>query len=762
MNEMEIQKRLRRFTYSLLLFGMVLLIGSGFVSETLVSMFQKEIDRNIRTEAEHCLLSINRRINTDLQTLFTITDILEFSDFGNKERLIEGIEASIERNDFLQMAYFGLGGNGVRVTAGREAEEIRAEDTDPLLYEAIQAAWEGEFDVTKAYYSEHLQKEAIAYAVPVRDRGKIQGAMVVCNDTESLLNALIQSVDMERNSYDLGILNDQGEFVLFSGETHPEAIGYSLYDSSVLNNADRNALTMAIGQKKSTFLTIRHGGEEYRAFAEPTELGEWYLILITAHGGENTLSYRNMVLTKGVFFVSTAVLILYILYGSALLRKSNKELLRLAYYDPLTGAGNMVKFSRQLEKVLQETKEFSIVAMNIRKFKVINEVFGETAADRLLCQIKEILEDSMGQEEFFCRESADQFYLLLQTVEEDVVRRRLMEIGQKIQKAFLAQHSKYRLLLYAGVVTGNGVESTELHQEEIITHVMFALNHARENPQENICFSNGELHRQELMRSYIESHMEQALKNGEFRLFLQPKIDLKTGELNGAEALVRWITAKGELLFPNQFIPEFEKNGFCTELDLYMVEQACQQICRWRENGQRVVPISVNQSKLLFYKQEYVEQLMEIISRYQVPAEMITLEILESLALVDEEGLNIRIHELKAKGFRISMDDFGNGYSSLNTLSGLDIDELKLDRAFLMEMPEERKWKQKVVMEQLFALARKLHISTVAEGVETKEDEILIRQAGCDLGQGYFYSRPLDAASFTERFMQKQEESKKE
>ena len=207
------------------------------------------------------------------------------------------------------------------------------------------------------------------------------------------------------------------------------------------------------------------------------------------------------------------------------------------------------------------------------------------------------------------------------------------------------------------------------------------------------------------------------------------------------------------MIFPDQFIPLFEQNGFCTELDLYMVELACRQIRQWMDEGKEAIPISVNQSKLLFYKDGYVENLCEIMERYHVPAKMITLEILEGLALGDAEGLNSRIRELKEKGFQISMDDFGSGYSSLNILCSLEIDELKLDRAFLMEMPGHKKWQQQIVMEQIAQLATKMNMTTVAEGVETWEDEAFILKAGCDYGQGYYYSKPLCAAEFTEKYM---------
>lgn len=245
----------------------------------------------------------------------------------------------------------------------------------------------------------------------------------------------------------------------------------------------------------------------------------------------------------------------------------------------------MVRFSGMLEPVLHSTREFSVVALNIRKF--INEIFGNETANRLLCEVKRVLDDAMKENEYFCRETADKFYILFRPL---------------------------------------------------------------------------------------------------------------TGKRYGAE-----------------------------------------------------ISVSVNRSKLLFYQDGYVEKLCEIIERYHVPAHLVTLEILEGMALEDAKGLNDKLSELKEEGFKISMDDFGSGYSFLNTLNSLDIDELKLDRGFLMEMYGSRKERRQIVLEQIAQLARKMDIITVAEGVGTKEDEAIILQAGCDYGQGYCYSKPICAQEFTEK-----------
>lgn len=288
-----------------------------------------------------------------------------------------------------------------------------------------------------------------------------------------------------------------------------------------------------------------------------------------------------------------------------------------------------------------------------------------------------------------------------------------------------------------------------------MSHVMLALNYAKQSQQVTISFYDAKIHEKEMMQNYIENRMEWALEHGEFQMFLQPKMDLHKKSLCGAEALVRWIVDGKQTIFPDQFIPVFERNGFCVRLDYYMVEQVCKQIRAWMDDGLSPVPISVNQTKLLLYEDDYVERICGITRRYGVPSRYITLEILEGLALENLEKASDCIERLHHDGFQISMDDFGTGYSSLTTLSHLDIDELKLDRSFLLQADQNAENNRRKILEVVIEVAKRLHISTVAEGIETEEHAELMREMNCDYGQGYYYSRPIPAAEFTDTFLQK-------
>ena len=241
--------------------------------------------------------------------------------------------------------------------------------------------------------------------------------------------------------------------------------------------------------------------------------------------------------------------------------------------------------------------------------------------------------------------------------------------------------------------------------------------------------------------------MEHALDSGEFQMFLQPKMDLNRGTLSGAEALVRWVADGKQTIFPDQFIPIFERNGFCIQLDYYMMEQACKQIRAWMDAGLSPVPISVNQTKLLLYEDDYVERICAITQRYGIPSRYITLEILEGLALENPEQVSVRIDRLHSYGFRISMDDFGTGYASLTTLSQLQIDELKLDRSFLVQADQSTESNRRKILEVVIEVAKRLHISTVQSRILQNTSMV------CVLTLSFRFNRVICAGLMPNRFI---------
>lgn len=754
MSEKQLMRRLRKITAVVVVISILLFMGGGLITSSLNRVQKDTMTTQMTAEAEEYKGNILRKIKTDQQTLQTLASFFGFSNTLNMidtDAFARGLYESNQHNSFIQMGYFTKDGRGVRVTVDLEIEkDVRAGEMEEELQAAISRAWQGESAVSRVYNDARNGEQVFSYAVPVCEGDEITGVLTAKDSIEAFGDILDDKTAMNGYGY-VHMIGKEGDFLIRSQNKVVDKNVKNIFDENYIADEEKAKIRKAIDRDESVFSEFRYEGTSYQIYLNPVGMNGWYLFCVDTMQGVNAPIYQMIDVTRLIFIGVLCLSVFLLIYGYQMLRKNHKQLIELAYYDSLTGAYNTVRFMQEMKDALSGPEKYSVCVLNIHQFKFINEIFGRAQGDKLLCHISQVLKESVNPGEYFCRDTGDFFWMILKGQNEEAIRERLYEMMEKISRFSLSQHHNYQIMIYCGVAVRRDDSSAEM----MMTHAMFALQTAKGTDRNNVWFYDVELHKQETLQNYIESHMHQALKDKEFRMFLQPKMDMRTGELAGAEALVRWIPKDGTIIYPNQFIPLFESNGFCSSLDMYMVENVCRKIREWIDAGITPVPVSVNQSKLLFYEEDYVENLCSILERYKVPGELITLEILEGLAAGNIDELNKKIDQLKVKGFRISMDDFGSGYSSFNTLGKLHIDELKMDRVFLSAITGKEDERQKIIMAQVVDLAKKLRISTVAEGVETKENEALIRALGCSYGQGYYYSRPVDEEEFDRKYMKK-------
>ena len=749
MKEGTIEKHLKRMTVLVVVISLVILGAGGIVTLSLNRVRQEGIDNRIQGEVESYKEELEQKIQTDFQTVYTLAAFLEFNQGLDKENFSRGLLESNNHNNFVRMGYFSKNGRGVRVTRGKDMEiDVTLEEISPCMQEIVRSAWEGAEAFSGISYDEKLEKDVIGYAVPVYRNGEIIGALVATEAADSLREMLNGETIFAGNGY-IRLVDSQGNYVLPYEED-------SVFSGDYFSAEEKERIEETLQEGGNCFTSVRYNGNLFRIYIAATDIRDWNLFGIESVNEVNRFTSQMILITRIAFSLVLAVVILLVFYGYRALKKKNRELIQYAYYDPLTGAYNSEKFQQELTEVMKGQEAWALAGMNIRQFKFINEIFGRNQADSLLCHVKEAMENNMEEGEYFCRNSADMFLMLLKTSDKKIIQERIRKIMGDISAFSANWRRNYEIQMYCGIslIPAGGKKDTATMQT---THTMFALEKARTLPRNSIWFYDLKLHQEEILQNYVESHMNQALEAGEFKMYLQPKFELKTGKLVGAETLVRWIPEDGKVIYPGQFIPIFERNGFCAALDMYMTEQVCRQLRRWRDENGQVVPVSVNQSKILFYEADYVERMEKLIKKYQVPAEWITLEILEGLAMENIDKLNQVILRLKKIGFRISMDDFGSGYSSLNILGNLRIDELKLDKGFFKELEGADRRRQTIIIEHIIEISKSLKISTVAEGIETEGDQQMVRDLDCDYGQGYYYCRPVPVEEFNEKYMKKGE-----
>lgn len=752
MIEEKLRKRLRRAAILVVCINLSLLVCGGIFSAYLRTARNQTMKEQVIAEAEEYKSRIMKQLRADFQTLSTLSVFLKDASYSDWDLLAERLQQTQKYTNFVNIVYYSRDGKGILSNyEGSILTEAELSDLSAEGQAAVEKSLAGEASVSKLFESTISDRRVFVYSVPVYDGSEVIGALAASDHIEIFSDILSGNTVLGGGGY-INLINSKGDFLVRSPKTVVKDDISSIFDGPYLEGDSRKEVQEALQKEERTFSIFTYEGKKYPFLMEPVGLNNWYLFCVSTGDGLSAGTDNSVRIIQSIFITVLLLIVFLMIYGYRALRNYNKDLLFLAYHDTVTGAENMTRFRQKLADSLSASGG-SVTALSIRQFPFLTEIFGKTKSVELLCHIKETASRHIKKNEFFCHDTEDRFYLFFQETNPEIIRRRLEAFTSEIERNALNIRTDYQLALYCGVTLSSAGIEPELEAENMLTRVQFALDKAKGGHSSTIWFFDTELHKQEELENYIESHMHHALQSREFKLYLQPKINLKTGRLDSAEALVRWQADSGRTIYPGQFIPLFERNGFCVNLDLYMAEQACRQIRSWLDRGLDPVPISVNQSKLLFFDRDYVRNLTCLLDRYQIPASLITLEILEGLALENVDELNARILQLQEKGFRVSLDDFGSGYSSLNVFGSLKINELKLDRDFLMNAPSQNQGRIRLILEEIVRLTGRLGISTVAEGVETPEDEQLIREIGCGVGQGYLYSRPLSAEEFDEKYM---------
>lgn len=457
---------------------------------------------------------------------------------------------------------------------------------------------------------------------------------------------------------------------------------------------------------------------------------------------------------------------LLILFAAWRNRRRLADLRAVAFTDPVTRGPNRGKFLMDAARLLQEgERRFYLCTLNIRKLKLINRVCGLRTGDSLIrfCNREFTLRTRHGE---LAAYSGSGRYLLLWHCADDA------EFGQRMTELFsvaeMARKLYERPVSFAcGVYVireGAEAEGADLDgdikagkgardgERSVARYLLYADTAEASiasagGYRSQFLFYNEFIGARQLKANDIENRMVRALEQGEFLVFLPPQVCLADRRLHGAEALIRWQGPDGKMIYPDEFIPLFEQNGFIRELDLFVLDTVCSWIRRRLDDGKKVPPISINQSKALFFHANYVETVLGIASRHDVPPHLLHVEVTESMAWLDEEAFIRTLDALRRAGIGLSLDDFGKGYSSMAMLHSFGFDTIKLDRAFLAPGQEKQRsvW---IIISSLVDMARRLGIEILCEGVETEDQLQKLLASHCKYGQGYLFSPPMDLEAF--------------
>lgn len=416
----------------------------------------------------------------------------------------------------------------------------------------------------------------------------------------------------------------------------------------------------------------------------------------------------------------------------------NRDVLKMFSSDQ-----NPKLYSARCAKVIKDNpdKEIAFIQFDVERFKLINENYGVETGDELLQFINDSLTLVCTDEQPFCHLTADVFMIVTTFETKDD----LIAFIRKIESMLCGYKGmEYRLVFGVCIV-----EDRTAHTRRHGDNASLVRQKIKGNALENIGFFTGEMKADLKKKKSIEDDMHKALLNREFVMYLQPKHSIRTGRIIGAEALARWQHPVKGMVSPAAFIPVFEQNGFIIKLDAFIWEEACRHIRGWLEKGIDPVPISVNISREYVQTVDVTAMIMQLVKKYAVPQSLVELEITESL---DANGVEEIVKKMKSAGFKMLMDDFGSGYSSLNMLKSTPFDVLKIDKSFLDEFMETDRGRK--IIEHTISMSQDIGIDIIAEGVETLEQARFLSECGCDSAQGFYYSKPIPAEEFDKRLIE--------
>ncbi|GAA0803076.1 EAL domain-containing protein [Faecalicatena orotica] len=724
----------------------IIWLGRDFVSGT-----QKDVDEQNRqylTElAIQSAQAIKNTVSMQLENIESIANIIGNQDEFSMDYTMSVLDAEFHSSNFKRLAYIPPDGYAVST----DSEVFSVQDR-----EYYHKALNGESNVSDVIVDKIGGGYINVYAVPLYHAEKLTGVIIATNETD-LFSEILNFRTFYGEGYSYIIQKDGTPVVFSAGKAD-----FRQFDNLFAELDKSGVEESEIAQMKQDMEQNDDGIIEYSMDDVPTVgayrkigINDWYVVTVVPRASvyENTdrIVVRNRQMAMITTVLLTALCVLIVLQNY----KSDKKLSYLAYVDSFTGGNNLNRFkmlaARRIEKGVDS---LYMVWVDIDNFKLINDMYGYQEGDAILLDMNRMISEIISTDDIYGRMSNDNFLCLVCCKDDEEVRNRDACFRERFREQQNNRGKRYNVIFTTGVYK---ITPDETDIGKIIDRTTMAHRRAKQmNSECKICFYNDTMREEAVRIKDIEDVMHGALSRKEFQVYLQPKCNMNTGAIEGAEALVRWMR-DGRVMYPSDFIPVFERNGFIVNLDLYTLEEVCRMQRYWLDMGFNPPAVSVNQSKPLVYGKDYVQKVLNIVRRYDLPPNLIEIELLESLIHDNIDALQKITEELGQNGILVCIDDFGSGYSSLNLIKDICADVLKIDRAFLNNAEtNQRAW---IVLKNVVELAKGLNMSVVVEGVETENQAALLKEVGCTTAQGYLYAKPMPVSEYEKRIKNNREQN---
>ncbi len=702
-----------------------------YIGDEIDELSDQNLEQLVNNNAETFQLSFESNVNLveSAAALLPVWDYLRYIDFESEN--YQYLARSFDYMVVINPSGYAVGSDGV-VSDLIEREYFHlAMDGATVINEPLQSHFDGE--------------QIVVIATPMIAHGETRGVLAGFIYVDTMDEMFDSSFDGLKANL---IVNSKGDIISNGVEDSDFTHLSNMYDIMMEKNLEKtdewDLLQEDITNNMSGRHMIEFDGEKNSVIYEPIGIEDWMIVSIIPESVTQATT-NNIVIVTAI--ISIGIMIIVAAFAAIInssRRRTLEKVAEIAYVSQLTGINTLVKFKLDVKSFMRNNlgKRFLLIKFDVENFRLVNESLSEVEGDRILKKMAKAISNDSIYECITAHIHADEFLVLIAYDIEDVEQWRDEYVDRLLD--LLGDDFNYKFRIVAGYYymdkTFNGDISTAIEKVNIAHHL------AKETKSLLRVYSE-EVLTTAVRTKEIENRMEEALENGEFLMVLQPELELHSGKLIAAEALARWKSPTG-FMQPDEFIPIFEENGFVLKLDMYMFEQACRFLKQWFEDGKSAIYISVNFSRKHLYSSDFIHNLTKKCKEYNVMPKNFGIEITETSMLNHDIDINSLISQLQDKGFKVLMDDFGSGYSSLGLLKNTPVDVLKLDKSFF-SMTETNK-RSMVVVNSVIQLAKGLGMMTVAEGVETLDHVRLLKQMDCDLIQGYYYAKPMPLEEFKE------------
>ena len=733
MYEMKI-KNFKRIYVDIVISFLIIAVVATFFAFKSQTISQEQVLNTLSEISSQSVNVIDKEIQKNVAVLANLSIYISQEDAFDPVKIINKIKKVNEINNFKRIGIIDERG-----------QSYTTDDNNILLNEQqmtrFNKAMNGEVSITDTLPDLIDGEEVSVYTLPI----------TFDNDQHCVLFGAYASryykETLSVSTFDgLGysfIIKENGDKIVDSSNKTSIKFSNFFDDIGAISKENKEKLENLkhnIKNEKSGFLEYDRTDEARYLYYQKLDVNDWYLLsVIPASVVDNNI---NGMLFLGYMMLGCCLLgILYLITRIVLMYRNNqKRLEEVALVDEVTGCGSYTRFRLAGGDILKSTKsKYTMVYFNILKFQYINDLYGYDEGNLILVKIAKILNNFLQEKEFCARIQADHFVALLQYDSVTQLKKRAEYMIKNMENAINSNdEAAYRIKMIVGIYL---IENYNDRIESMVDRAATVIRDENRHELENCNFYNDNIRQRMYKNKELEDLFEEALHNHEFEVYFQPKYSTKKKRLYGAEALVRWKSSKLGSISPGEFIPVLERSSNIIELDEYVFVITCKQIRKWLDDGLEVAPIAVNVSQLHLYRQDFVESYLKVIDAYQIPYNLIELEMTETSLFDNRDILKDILNKFRKLKITVSMDDFGSGYSSIMMLESMPIDCLKIDKTMIDDLEVNSKAKE--ILKSIISLAQSLGLVVVAEGVEQAgQYEELIRMK-VDYIQGYYCARPL-------------------